>query len=57
MIVSQVGCEAERLVGPVVEVTADVALMGGEQIAAQRVQALALGELAAYRRRSSSPAT
>jgi len=47
MIVSQVGCEAERLVGPVVEVTADVAVMGGEQIAAQRVQALALGELAA----------
>jgi hypothetical protein len=41
-------CEAGRLAGLVAEVAANVALMGEEQVAAQRVQALALGELAAY---------
>jgi hypothetical protein len=50
-------CEAELLDGPVAEVAAHVALTGEEQVATQRVQALALVELAAYRRRSSSPAT
>lgn len=40
-------CEAERLVGLVAE-AANVALMGYEQVAAQRVQALARVELAAY---------
>jgi hypothetical protein len=41
-------CEAERLVGLVAKLAANVALMGDEQGAAQRVQALALVELAAY---------
>ncbi len=50
-------CEAERLAGLVAEGAANATLMGDEQVAARCVPTLARVELAAYRRRSSSPAT